>query len=194
MARILVAILLAGALGSAAFAQSLGDVAKRERERREKNKEQGVAVREISEEEIFGEDDTAAQEDDGADEPPEEAAEASPEATAFEIDEEPGRGGVEELDRARAERRRQEVQWRTRIAEAKTRIERAKARKAQLDGLFLGEGERYVDVNGRVVIRSRAHLQQLVAEVAEELQAAEEALVALRDEARRAGVPPGWLR
>lgn len=194
MFRVLVALLVVTCVGSTlSTAQSLGDVAKRERERREKNKKQGVAVREISEDEIFDDDadgdaaETLAEEGEGA-------PGAASEESQFDLDLFPSEGGVEDLDRARTERRKQEAEWRSRVAEAKAHIEQARARKAQLDGLFLGEGQRYEDTNGRVVIRSRAHLQQLVADAAEELRAAEEALVGLREEARRAGVPPGWLR
>ena len=80
------------------------------------------------------------------------------------------------------------------MARATARVDEARARKQQLEGLFLGEGQYYTDAHGRVVIRSLAHLQQLVAEATEELEAAEAALEALKEEARRSGVPPGWLR
>lgn len=194
MSRISVAmVIIACAWSSLSTAQSLGDVAKRERERREKNKERGVAVREIAAEEIFDEDGSAS-EVSGSDEETEASADATSAESQFDLPLLPSDEGVEDPDRERNERRRQEAEWRSRVAEAKTRIAQARARKEQLDGLFLGEGQRYEDTNGRVVIRSRAHLQELVAEATEELRAAEEALAALLEEARRAGVPPGWLR
>jgi len=194
MSKILVTLLvLACAPVSVASAQSLGDVAKRERERREKNKKDGVAVREVSEEEIFGDDEGESSDEAGTEDEGEASEEPSSSEKQFDIELLPSNGGAD-LDQEQSERRRQEAEWRKRVADAKSRIEVARARRQQLEGLYLGEGQQYVDTNGRVVIRSRAHLQKLVDEATAELEAAEAALVALREEARRAGVPPGWLR
>jgi hypothetical protein len=44
------------------------------------------------------------------------------------------------------------------------------------------------------VIESTEHLQRLTREAKEELAAAELDLRQIQDEARRAGIPPGWLR
>jgi hypothetical protein len=67
-------------LPSLALAQSLGDVAKKERERREKNKEQGKSAIEISEEDLYPEGRPSPE--DSSDEAPAEgeAAAATPRA------------------------------------------------------------------------------------------------------------------
>ncbi len=60
--------------------------------------------------------------------------------------------------------------------------------------LNLVPGMRYVDEKGQTVIGSVRELQGLTRRARAELAAAEKALEDLHDEARRAGVPPGWLR
>jgi hypothetical protein len=181
-----------------AEAQSLGAVAKKERERREKNKAQGVTVREITEDEIST--------DKGEpEEPEEEGTEGNPEggtgsktegdtpqAALPDVD---GTGqGAEALDKEQRDRKRSEAEWRARVQQARERISAARQQVQTLDELHLVQGERYVDENGRTVIESLEHLRRLVAEAKEELQEAERAYENLLAEARRAGVPPGWLR
>jgi len=55
-------------------------------------------------------------------------------------------------------------------------------------------GYEYQDGKGRTVIGSVEELQRMTAAAKAELDAAEKALADLRERARRAGVPPGWLR
>jgi hypothetical protein len=55
-------------------------------------------------------------------------------------------------------------------------------------------GYEYQDEKGRTVTRSVDELQRMTAAAKAELDAAEKALADLRERARRAGVPPGWLR
>ena len=60
--------------------------------------------------------------------------------------------------------------------------------------LFLGPNERYVDANGNTVIDSVEDLQRLTREAKSELAEAEAAWKRMQEDARRAGIPPGWLR
>ena len=60
--------------------------------------------------------------------------------------------------------------------------------------MHLVPGYEYVDSSGRTVIRSIEELQGLTARAKAEREAAEKALEDLLEEARRANVPPGWLR
>lgn len=179
--------------------QSLGSVAKKEKERREKNKQQGVAVREVSEKEIFGEE-----------KKPEEKAEEASEAedkNAGEVSKRspvPDRINVPigaEGDDAKAtstdesdERRRSEIEWRSRVQQAKERVAVAKERVDFYKNLSLPVGGRYVDAQGRTVIESLDHLRRLSQAADQELADAEQSWKDVQDQARRAGVPPGWLR
>jgi hypothetical protein len=184
-----------------AGAQSLGSVAKKERERREKNKAEGVTVRQISEDEVGTKDAEEEEAVEGA--APAEGDEvetsggdssargpASPFSTTIDLTEQKRQS----LDDEQAERRRQESQWKARSQQARDRLDTARGRVQQLEGLHLVEGERYVDANGNTVIASPEHLKRLVDQANAELEAAEQSLDELREEARRKGIPPGWLR
>ncbi len=98
-------------------------------------------------------------------------------------------GASEEDARAQAEAR-----WRARADGARARIEEARRKVEYFEGLNLVPGVEYVDEQGRPVIRSVQQLQGMTRSAKAELAAAEKALEDLQDEARRAGVPPGWLR
>ncbi|MGH9388454.1 MAG: hypothetical protein ACRD1Z_02495 [Vicinamibacteria bacterium] len=177
--------------------QSLGNVAKKERERRDKNKKEGVAAREFSEEEVFGEQEeekaregAAGEETESSDEPSNEDDKAAViPGVSQKLDDDSAR-----YEKESQERRRGEAEWRSKASNARARI--ADARKAVqfFEGLALPPNGRYVDVNGNTVIESVDHLQRLTREAKEELAAAELDWKQIEDEARRAGIPPGWLR
>jgi len=180
--------------------QSLGSVAKKERERRDKNKKEGVASREFSEEEVFGPEE------------PEEEAHEAPEGDAVETEESDAPSddadeaavipGVDpnledEKDRYETEsreRKRSEAEWRSRASTARARIADAREAVQFFEGLALPPNGRYVDVNGNTVIESVDHLQRLMREAKDELAAAELDWKRIQDEARRTNTPPGWLR
>jgi aspartate/tyrosine/aromatic aminotransferase len=73
-------------------------------------------------------------------------------------------------------------------------LEEARKRRELLSKLHLTTGAYYVDENNQPVITSVEQLQGMVAQSQAELDAASEALRQLREDARRAGVPPGWIR
>jgi hypothetical protein len=190
--RILFPLLVCLALPFAAGAQSLGSVAKKERERRDKNKKEGVSAREIKEEEVFGDKDEET--------PPEEAVPEEAESGASLPEEEPSIPGVKSTapgadpDREGRERKRNEAEWRSKASAARARIEKARERVRFFEELFLGPNERYVDANGNTVIDSVEDLQRLTREAKSELAEAEAAWKRMQEDARRAGIPPGWLR
>jgi hypothetical protein len=84
--------------------------------------------------------------------------------------------------------------WRSRVAQARARVDRARQKHQTLAGLNLVPGYEYQDEKGRTVIGSVEQLQGMTAAAKAELDAAEKALADLLEEARRANVPPGWLR
>jgi len=191
-ARLLGLIFVLSILPTMTSAQSLAEVAKKERARRDKNQEKGVEAQEFTETEIFGEDEEEPGDGvDGASDPDEGDAGRTDEP-AFEIDlsvgESPGSESGAEASGG------DEAQWRDRSRQARTRVNEAHARKQRVDTLHYVPGMVFVDERGNVVIRSLAELRELVSAVDQEVTDAESALEALNEQARRAGVPPGWLR
>jgi hypothetical protein len=166
--------------------QSLGDVAKKEKKRREKNQQNGAKVRVIVEDEVSSQDPEEPPVSD-SDVSPHEAKDPSsaPTEEAFP--------SAKDQDPA-VDRRREEAEWRGRVSEARERLSSARERYEYLAHLHLTPGEYYVDENGNPVIGSLEELRQLVSEAKEELDAASQALDDLKEQARRAGVPAGWLR
>jgi len=166
--------------------QSPAELAEKERKRREAGGEKAR---------VFTNDDLESPEAKGD----EDAAEADPAER-----EEEARRRVEreaENDRETAERRNEEVQWRVRAAATRERRAAAEARleqaRAKVEALV-------IDTNPTAGVTDPFREQKLQAErlaAADELAAAEDAMAAtagefaaLEEEARRARVPPGWLR
>jgi hypothetical protein len=182
--------------------QSLGNVAKKERERREKNKKEGVASREFSEEEVFGEKEEEKAPEGEAGEETESSDGPSPEAPDVDDADEAVIPGVDQklqddgdrFEEESRERKRSEAEWRSRVSNARARIAEAREAVQYFEELVLPPDSRYIDANGNTVIESTEHLQRLTREAKEELAAAELDLKQIQDEARRAGIPPGWLR
>lgn len=191
---LLVAVLAVPTLSSS---QSLGSVAKKERERRQKNKEKGVVSREYTEKEVVGDKDEEGDkiEADQGEEPGEAApgVDGSPSVLPDPIDP-TSKVDSRDLEQESRERHRDEVEWRARMQRARENVSAAREQVRVLSELYLAQGERYVDENGRTVVSSPAQLQRLTQRAKERLAAAEKALDDLQEEARRAGVPPGWLR
>jgi len=163
------------------FSQSLGDLAKKERERRQKNQEQGVKARTVTDEEISTETDASA--------PPAPPVESSAKV--------PSSGSTPAgADKASSTSKPplKEQEWRYRVAEARSRVQKARERYDSLNELPIVPGMKYVDENGNALITSLSQLRGMVGQAKAELDAAEKAQADLLEEARRAGVPPGWLR
>jgi hypothetical protein len=184
--RILYLPLVVALLPAPASAQSLGAAARKEEERRQKNKEKGVKAPLFDDSKISKK------------EPVSPAPAASPgTATADAPSTAPAAAASTEssLRDAEAElRTRQEEMWRSRMTQARDRRDTARRKYDLVNALSLNAGESYVDDDGRVVIRDLDHLHEIIAKAKAEYEAAERAIVDLEDSARRAGALPGWLR
>lgn len=195
-ARIVFLLLACLSLPVVGSGQSLGSVAKKERERRDKNKKEGVAAREISEEEVFGEKDKEKEKTPEGEAGEEAESSGEPSSTEAVI---PGvNPNVDEegdkFEKESRERKRSEAEWRSRASNARARIAKAREMVSFFEELHLGPAERYVDASGNTVVESAEQLQQLTRQAKEELAAAEGDWKKIQDEARRSGIPPGWLR
>jgi hypothetical protein len=174
-----VALLLLAPLVVAA--QGLGDASKKEKERREQSKQPKAKT--------YTQDDVATL-PPVANEPASSTGESTtpPAATGEPTSPEQSSQAGESA------RRRDENVWRGSFAEATARVERARRNHQTLAGMNLVPGYEYQDEKGRTVIGSVEELQRMTAAAKAELDAAEKALADLHERARRAGVPPGWLR
>jgi hypothetical protein len=190
------ALLLVVPLTSAA--QGLGDASKKEKARREQAKpakartytqEDLAALPPVANEPASSPDDSAAS-----------AAASTPGSRGVGGATPPAATGepIFQEDTSRdaetSARRSDESLWRGRVAQARARVDRARQAHQTLAGLNLVPGYEYQDEKGRTVIGSVEQLQRMTAAAKAELDAAEKALADLLEEARRANVPPGWLR
>jgi hypothetical protein len=166
--------------------QSLGEAAKKEKKRREINKERGVRARVITEDEISieGQETEGTEQKVGSDE-----TEGEHQDTLAPTPDSTRPNHVTASDR-----QREEALWRSRFSEARARLNAAQERYDALKDLHLVPGEYYVDENGRPLIRSLAELRRMTEKAETDLNTAKKSLDDLHEEARRAGVPPGWLR
>ena len=80
------------------------------------------------------------------------------------------------------------------MSKSRERLQRAQENYEFLNRLYLFEGAWYEDANGNRVITSLAQLRQMIQAAKAELDGATKDLEDLKEEARRSGVPPGWLR
>ena len=162
---------------SMAIGGSLADAAKKEKERREKNKESGVtAVRTITQDDVST-DDSAAKGDEASG----NAASSQPSSSYDD-----GGSFYSSYDSSRRSSGEESV-WRNRAKYARERVDSARQRLARTPsrvtrystypyhGYFTTDNPDY------------AYAEQ-------ELKQAEKALSDLEDEARRSGALPGWLR
>jgi hypothetical protein len=191
---LMAAVSLSLAASLAADAQSLAETARKERERRE-------AIRDSSEESrtLTGRDLAAAKgrvanegavREAEADEDEEQAG-SPPRDTSEPRREAAGETGLEADAAARSQKERT---WRERAGRARDRLERAREDHLYWQrALHLGQGWR-TDENGKRVMLSLRSLQGRAQRAEDELRAAEEAWEKLEEDARRAFVPPGWLR
>jgi len=169
--------------------QSLAELAKKEKERRKRTEKAGAETKVIKEDDLKQVHGGLSNEPSKRSASPSSTSAPAGDASASDPD-----ATTSDLDRERAQRQRQEDEWRRRMAAARQRVEKAKKNLETLEGLFLVGGERYVDSQGNTVIRDLDHLREIVASAKAEVAAAEKAVADLEERARRAHVPPGWLR
>lgn len=175
----LVSLLLATALlPLASSAQSLGEAARKEEARRQKNKERGVKAP------VFDDSKIAKT----------GAAVPAPAASTAPASPSPAPALPDSGDAEAEQRRQQEELWRGRMAEARIRRDEAKQGHDVLNALSLAPRESFVDEQGRTLVRDAEHLRQLIAEAKAKWDAAERAIDEVEEAGRRAGALPGWLR
>jgi hypothetical protein len=177
--QLAVVVVVFFALPSVAGAQGLGDASAKEKQRRQESK--APKARTYTQEELA----TLPPAANGGAPPPGDVGAQPPDPDS--------RAAASAPDDERT-RAREEDRWRSRVAGARARVEKARKQHETLAGMNLVPGYEYVDERGRAVIRSVEELQKLTATAKAELGAAEKALDDLLEEARRSNVPPGWLR
>lgn len=177
--RLLLVLLVPAVAG----AQGLGDAAKKAQAQRKQTQQQGSKARTYTEDELRALPPIANAGDDA------EASDAS--SPAVENGSAAGGSGRDPGERLR---KQDEQMWRSRVATANQRLAAAQKAYQTLSGMTLVPGYVYVDQNGRTVIHSVEQLQAMTARAKANLDAAQKALDDLLEQARRANVPPGWLR
>ena len=162
-------------LSAVASAQSLVDVAKKEKQRREKNKTDSTRV--ITDRELTG--------GYGGGLPASTSQTSSQAATSGENADTSGAAKDDAKgDQAQDATKTQEY-WQNRVKGAKDKIAKL---ETQLKSEDWGQGQRVgVDPRGETNLADREQVEQ-------QLTAARSELDAIQAEARRAGVPPGWVR
>lgn len=184
------ALVALAALPALVSGQSLGDAARKERERREGLKKAGTASRTVTEEDLATTKGAVANASATEPEPGEAEAEGKPQpATTVR----PFSRALTETGSGAPAPAGGEAYWRGRVATARARIEEARRAyqsfQRKLDGRESAPSE-----NGQEMVWD-VHKLKAVGDAAEaELKAAEKALEDLLEEARHAGALPGWLR
>jgi hypothetical protein len=175
---ILAIVVTLGTVPAVALAQGLGDASKKEKKRRESST---AAAKTYTETDLQDLEPVANEED----------AKRQPEGKPA-----PPARSTSSRSRARPESDPpdDEQVWRARVAQAEARIAEERAVYEHWARQSLVPGYELVDENNRPVASSVEELQAITARAKARLEAAEKALADLREEARRAGVPPGWLR
>jgi hypothetical protein len=173
-------------LPSLTVGQSLGDAARKERERRDRVRETGARTRTLTEEDLATTKGALA--NDPKAQPTKSESGESSQRGGGTTPRGPSAVGPEEASS------RSEEHWRRRIAEARVRLEEAQRRNDALQRMIrIGQPARY-DANGRRVMYSIHQLKQMADVAAAELASAQTARENVLEEGRRSSIPPGWLR
>lgn len=166
-----------GLASTVASAQSLAEVAKKEKERRGKNKSDAKRV--ITDRELAGSYGGFPAATTPAPSQTASATAAPGETPAAAAPTETG-SGEQPQDETKTQ-----AYWQNRVKGTKDKIAKL---EEQLKSNDWGEGQRVgVDPRGQTNLGERQQVEQ-------KLQAARSELDAIQAEARRAGVPPGWVR
>ena len=165
-----------------AEAQSLADIARKEQARR---KQVQKAARVITNKDLRAVPPSAAPPPPAA--APAEAPQAqpAPEAPEAPVDED-------------AQREKDEEAWRSRMADARLALERsqmyADALQSKINALWADFTARDNPVERAQIEIERNKAIAELARVKGEVEAQTKAIADLEEEARRAGIPPGWIR
>ncbi len=177
--------MLLGALPAAASAQSLADVARAEQARR---KEQPKPAKVYTNDSVKTDITPSTAPVEGAAQTPAATPEVAPDAAPASADAAAPAGGE----------RRDQAYWKGRMTAAREQVERsrtfAEALQTRINALNADFVNRDDPAQQRVVGQNRTKAVAELDRVQREVAAQTKAITALEDEARKAGVPPGWLR
>lgn len=173
-------------VGSLPAAQSLADVARKEGQRRQTVRKPSPVYTNKDLQPVRGGDAAPAAAAPGEETP-------QPEAAA---------GGQEDEEGAQAGEGQQrpvtEEDWRTRITDARTELERARmfaeALQSRINALWADFTARDDPGQRAAIETERGRALAELGRVKNEIEARTKAITDLEEEARRANVPPGWLR
>ena len=171
-----------------AAAQSLGEVAKKEQERRDRLRQKGVHSRPLTEEDLATTKGTVANEPttgttastDGDKANGDDAGAASGGGLLEVVNDAPARSG--------------EAYWRGRAARGRARVLAAQRRLDALQLMIRFGQPAAFDENGKRVMYSVHQLKGKADQAAADLAAARQAVEDVLEEGRRSGAPPGWFR
>jgi hypothetical protein len=161
------------------WSQTLAEIAEKEKQRRKQAEQSGAKTHVITDDELKANKGRLANDPNAAPSPAATAKDKEPQA---------------QKQPAGTDRREQEASWRARAATARQQLEETTKDYEDLNSQYLAQGEYFVDENGKKVIATPEELQRLVANAKAAMVAAQKRWENLEEEARRARVPPGWLR
>ena len=180
--RVLFGVVLAAALAATASAQSLGDMAKKEAERRKAIKSPGKVLTGDSIRSVPA---------------PSPATVAAPAPAPAAGGAAAGSAGTEK-PKPEVDRKAQELAWRQRIQTARDSLQRsqtfAEALQSRINGLTADFTARDDPAQRAVVANDRQKALAELDRVKNDIVQQTKAIADIQEEARRAGVPPGWLR
>jgi hypothetical protein len=191
MVRLLIVTALVS-LGVAhlAVAQSLGDVAKKEEERRKVVKTTGKT---------YTNDQLKSEPQPSASPSPSPAPPSSATSSTPASESKPGQAASEKSDKDKAvPDKNDEKAWRKRIADARESLQRSQmygdALQSQLNALQTDFVNRDDPAQRQQIAQNRDKVTAELAKTKKEVAEQTKAISDLQDEARRAGVPAGWVR
>jgi hypothetical protein len=175
-----VAVAVMLAVASTVMAQSLGDVARKEEARRKNVTGTGK---------VYTNDNLRGT--DAAPVPPPAPAQAPPSPSTSQ-----GKGGAAPADAS--DPKKDEAHWRGRMAAARDSLERARAFRealqSQINALNADFTARADPFQRALIGEKRQKALSEHARVSKEIADLEQQIRDIEEEARKAGVPPGWVR
>jgi hypothetical protein len=174
--------------GTAVLSAQLGDVARKEAERRKTVKSSGKTYT----------NDTLRPAPPPSSAPASSGDQSSTQAAAPPSSPPSAQGPSQSVSSDPAERKRQEAQWRERIKTSRDALERAKtfadALQSKINALNTDFVNRDDPAQRSVIAANRDKSLAEMARLQKEIEQHTKAIASIQDEARRAGIPAGWVR
>jgi hypothetical protein len=192
MKRILVTLVALLALASTTWAQSLAELAKKEEERRKAIKEPAK---------VITNDDLKKYGRPASPEPPKTDAAAAEAAKGDAAKPDAAKPDAAKADADKpksSEPAKDEAWWRSRMTEARATLERSRlmadALQSRINQLWADFTARADPVQQRALGDERNKAIAELEKLKKDMEDQKQAIADIETEARRAGVPPGWLR